>query len=61
MEKLTIEKQTIEKQIYAIGDRVEKLCAVCQEERGPALRVLNVEPAVLFPTAPSSRAVVQSP
>ena len=34
MEKLTIEKQTIEKQIYAIGDRVEKLCAVCQEERG---------------------------
>jgi hypothetical protein len=30
----TIEKQAIEKQTYAIGDRVEKLCAVCQEERG---------------------------
>ena len=39
MEKQTVEKQTtpkqvIEKQTYAIGDRVEKLCAVCQEERG---------------------------
>ncbi|MDQ5845126.1 MAG: hypothetical protein M3539_07500 [Acidobacteriota bacterium] len=32
MEKQTIEKP--EKPIYAIGDRVEKLCAVCQEERG---------------------------
>ena len=39
MEKQTVEKTTtpkpvIEKQTYAIGDRVEKLCAVCQEERG---------------------------
>lgn len=34
MEKETVESQTIEKQTYAIGDRVEKLCAVCQEERG---------------------------
>ena len=38
MEKQTVEKtttkQVIEKQTYAIGDRVEKLCAVCQEERG---------------------------
>src|SRR6267378_3282872 len=39
MEKQTVEKQTtpkqvIERQTYAIGDRVEKLCAVCQEERG---------------------------
>ncbi len=24
----------MEKQIYAVGDRVEKLCAVCNEERG---------------------------
>ena len=24
----------MEKQIYAVGDRVEKLCAVCSEERG---------------------------
>ena len=24
----------MEKQTYAIGDRVEKLCVVCQEERG---------------------------
>ncbi|HKO60082.1 MAG TPA: hypothetical protein VJV03_02890 [Pyrinomonadaceae bacterium] len=29
-----MEKQTVAKPIYAIGDRVEKLCAVCQEERG---------------------------
>ena len=39
MEKQTVEtkttaKQAIEKQTYAIGDRVEKLCAICQEERG---------------------------
>jgi hypothetical protein len=32
MEKQTVEKA--ERQTYAIGDRVEKLCAVCQEERG---------------------------
>jgi hypothetical protein len=32
MEKQTVEK--VEKQTYAIGDRVEKLCAICQEERG---------------------------
>jgi predicted nucleic-acid-binding Zn-ribbon protein len=24
----------MEKQIYAVGERVEKLCAVCNEERG---------------------------
>jgi len=24
----------MEKQVYAVGDRVEKLCAVCDEERG---------------------------
>jgi len=24
----------MEKQIYAVGDRVEKLCDVCEEERG---------------------------
>jgi len=34
VEKTTTPKQVIEKQTYAIGDRVEKLCAVCQEERG---------------------------
>src|ERR1044072_6954790 len=32
--KAFMEKQTVEKQTYAIGDRVEKLCAICQEERG---------------------------
>ena len=36
MEKQTVEKSKgpVERQTYAIGDRVEKLCAVCQEERG---------------------------
>lgn len=29
-----MEKQTVEKQTYAVGDRVEKLCTVCDEERG---------------------------
>lgn len=26
--------EKLEKQTYAIGDRVEKLCVICQEERG---------------------------
>jgi hypothetical protein len=29
-----MEKQTVERQTYAVGDRVEKLCTVCDEERG---------------------------
>jgi hypothetical protein len=29
-----MDKQIVDKQIYAVGDRVEKLCAVCGEERG---------------------------
>ena len=29
-----MEKQIVEKQTYAVGDRVEKLCDVCGEERG---------------------------
>lgn len=29
-----MEKEKIEKQTYAVGDRVEKLCEVCNEERG---------------------------
>lgn len=28
------EKKKVEKPTYAVGDRVEKLCAVCNEERG---------------------------
>ena len=31
----------IEKQQYAIGDRVEKLCAVCGKERGHIVALLN--------------------
>src|SRR5919108_5928134 len=31
----------MEKQQYAIGDRVEKLCAVCGEERGHIVALLN--------------------
>ena len=33
---------TIEKHQYAVGDRVEKLCAVCGEERGHVVALLNV-------------------
>jgi hypothetical protein len=29
-----MEKQTVTRETYAVGDRVEKLCTVCQEERG---------------------------
>jgi hypothetical protein len=31
----------MEKPEYAIGDRVEKLCAVCGEERGHVVALLN--------------------
>src|SRR5574339_325553 len=31
----------MEKQQYAIGDRVEKLCAVCGEERGHIVALIN--------------------
>jgi hypothetical protein len=31
----------MEKQQYAVGDRVEKLCAVCGEERGHVVALLN--------------------
>lgn len=27
-------EETVEKRVYAVGDRVEKLCATCGEERG---------------------------
>ncbi|MEP7271763.1 MAG: hypothetical protein ABI882_09670 [Acidobacteriota bacterium] len=33
---------TTEKHQYAVGDRVEKLCAVCGEERGHVVALLNV-------------------
>ncbi|HYJ46847.1 MAG TPA: hypothetical protein VEV81_09560 [Pyrinomonadaceae bacterium] len=29
------------KQTYAVGDRVEKMCAVCQEERGHVVASVN--------------------
>jgi hypothetical protein len=35
------EESVMEKQQYAVGDRVEKLCAVCQEERGHVVALLN--------------------
>ncbi len=31
----------MEKQVFAIGDRVEKLCAVCGEERGHVVATLT--------------------
>lgn len=31
----------MEKQQYAVGDRVEKLCAVCGKERGHVVALLN--------------------
>ncbi len=31
----------MEKHQYAVGDRVEKLCAVCGEERGHVVAMLN--------------------
>jgi transcription elongation factor Elf1 len=31
----------MEKQMYAVGDRVEKLCDVCEEERGHVVASVN--------------------
>ena len=36
MEKLIVEKQT-----FAVGDRVEKSCEVCGEERGHVVASIN--------------------
>jgi len=32
----------MEKQIHTVGERVEKLCAVCNEERGHVVASINV-------------------
>src|SRR5438128_718206 len=39
----TLERQAdfMEERQYAVGDRVEKLCAVCGEERGHVVALLN--------------------
>jgi hypothetical protein len=42
MIKMTERKESVmEKHQYAVGDRVEKLCAVCKEERGHVIALLN--------------------
>ena len=33
----------MEKHMYAVGDRVDKLCTVCGEERGHVVALLNVK------------------
>ncbi len=35
------EKGVMEEQIYKVGDRVEKMCAVCGEERGHTVASIN--------------------
>jgi hypothetical protein len=35
------EETVMEKHQYAVGDRVDKLCAVCNEERGHVVALLN--------------------
>jgi hypothetical protein len=35
------EETVMEKHQYAVGDRVDKLCAVCKEERGHIVALLN--------------------
>lgn len=42
--KTAVRKETavIEKHRYAVGDRVEKLCVVCGEERGHVVALLNI-------------------
>ena len=34
MAKEKVEKEKVEKPTYAVGDRVDKFCVACQEERG---------------------------
>jgi hypothetical protein len=33
-----MKENSMEKQLYSVGDRVEKLCAVCGEERGHVVK-----------------------
>lgn len=42
----------MEKPVYAIGDRVEKLCAVCQEERGHVVASVTKRGSISRVTCP---------
>jgi hypothetical protein len=42
MIRITEKEETVmEKHQYSVGDRVDKLCAVCKEERGHVVALLN--------------------
>ena len=45
-------KAPVEKPTYAIGDRVEKLCAVCNEERGHVVASITKRGSISRVTCP---------
>ena len=45
-------KAPVEKPTYAIGDRVEKLCAVCNEERGHVVASVTKRGSISRVTCP---------
>jgi hypothetical protein len=57
-----IEEQTVEKQRYAVGDRVNKLCEVCGEERGHIVALVNKHGRITRVTCPqcSTRSACKS-
>jgi transposase-like protein len=41
LEKESVKESVMEKQTFAVGDRVEKACEVCGEERGHVVASIN--------------------
>lgn len=52
VEGLMQKKALVEKPTYAIGDRVEKLCAVCNEERGHVVASITKRGSISRVTCP---------
>jgi len=52
VEGLMQKKAPVEKPTYAIGDRVEKLCAVCNEERGHVVASITKRGSISRVTCP---------
>src|SRR6266550_1629213 len=55
-----MEKEKIEKQTYAVGDRVEKLCEVCNEERGHVVASVTKRGLISRVTCPKGSTKAES-
>jgi hypothetical protein len=52
MEDVQVAEAVVEKPQYAVGDRVNKLCAVCGEERGHIVALVNKRGQITRVTCP---------